>query len=176
MVLREILLVALVSVAFAHGKSVKDSDSNEIAKLVVFVGKWKTAGEVFNTKFSHAAKTSSIMTCVWSPNRRFLISDQIIKKADGTVDQLGVYGYDPHAKGFYSYTFFGAGGAPFSSKPVINGNVWIYNGEFKSGGETIKTRTTNDFILRDTMTFETQYSEDGTHWVTMMKGKDVRIK
>lgn len=176
MLFRGLLIALFVSTALAQTKSFTSDDGREIAKLGVFVGKWKTAGEMFNTKFSHAAKTSSIMTCVWSPNRRFLISDQIIKKADGTVDQLGVYGYDPHAKGFYSYAFFGAGGAPFSSKPVINGNVWIYNGEFKSGGETIKTRTTNNFILRDTMIFETQYSEDGTHWVTMMKGKDVRIK
>jgi Protein of unknown function (DUF1579) len=173
---RGAVLLALVSVAFAQRNPSGATDSAELKALGAFVGKWKSVGEMFETRYSHAQKISSELTCVWAPNRQFLISDQIIKSADGRKDQLGVYGYDPQSKEYYSYAFFSTGGPPYISHPEITGNVWTYNGEFKGPGGMVRTRTTNTFVDGNTVVFETQFSDDGTHWVTMLKGKDIRAK
>ena len=176
MLFRGAFLLAFVSAAFAQEIPSAVSYSGELRALEAFVGKWKTSGEMFETEYSHAHKLSSVMTCEWAPNHQFLISDQIIHSPDGRKDQLGIYGYDPQSKQYYSYAFFSSGGPPYISHPEISGNVWTYNGEFKGAAGTVKTRTTNTFVGEDAVVFETQYTKDGTHWVTMLRGKDTRIR
>lgn len=176
MLLRGIIFVSLLSTGLLPGGPVGSSDRGQIAKLGAMVGRWKTTGVIYKTKFSHAGRTTSMLTCEWSPDHKFVVSDQVIRSGGGEKYQLGVFGYDPHSNEFYSYDFFAAGGAPFPSHPQIRGNVWIYTGEFKNGDVAVRTRTTDTFVSRDTMLFRTQYSEDGVHWVTMIRGKDVRVK
>jgi Protein of unknown function (DUF1579) len=176
MLFRGVILLAFVSVAFAQRLPDPIGRSGELGALNAFVGKWKTSGEMFETNYSHAQKLSSVMTCEWAPNHQFLISDQILHSPEGKKDQLGIYGYDPQSKQYYSYAFFATGGPPYISHPEITGNVWTYNGVFKGATGAVKTRTTNTFVDKDTVVFETQYSEDGTHWVTMLTGKDIRLK
>ncbi len=174
--MRGAILLVIVSVAFAQKNNGTTNYDEQVNMLSAFVGHWKSVGELFETKYSHAQKLSSEMICEWAPNHQFLISDQIIVSTDGKRDQLGIYGYNPRSKQFYSYAFSGAGGPPYISHPDISGNVWTYSGEFKSLTGTVRTRTTNTFVGRDTVLFETKYSEDGSHWVTMLKGMDIRIK
>ncbi len=176
MLIRGIIFIGLFSTGLMPGRLSGSNDTTQIAKLGAMVGKWRTTGVMYKTKFSHAGKTSSMLTCEWSPDHKFVISDQVIKSGQGEEYQLGVFGYDPHSNEFYSYAFFAAGGNPFPSHPEIKRKVWVYTGEFKNGDTAVRTRTTDTFVSRDTMLFKTQYSEDGVHWVTMMKGKDVRIK
>lgn len=170
------MLIALIPAAFLPNKSTGGNEPSGTARLGAMMGEWKTTGTMFKTKFSHAGNTSSVMRCTWSADHVFVISDQVIKTEQGEKNQLSVFGYDTHSKEYYSYTFFAAGGAPFVSHPEIRGNVWIYNGEFKNGEITVRTRTTDTFISPSLMIFETQFCEDGVNWVTMMKGKDVRVK
>lgn len=165
-----------MSASLILGARQGNDEATHIAKLGAMVGKWRTAGITYETKFSHAGRTSSIMTCVWSPDHKFVISDRVVNTGQGKEYQLGVFGYDPRSNQFYSYGFFAAGGAPFHTHPQIKGNVWIYTGEFKNGDAAVRTRTTDTFISRDTILFKIQYSEDGVHWITMTKGKDIRIK
>lgn len=46
--------------------------------------------------------------------------------------------------------------------------------EFDDGAKHIQFRTTNKFTSPTTMTWRSEYSEDGAHWILMGEGTDSR--
>ncbi len=176
MLLIGLLLACLMPAAVLPNSVSGKSNAREIAKLGAMVGRWKATTSTFQTKFSHAGRSSGTITCRWSTDRRFVIADLVVGTGQADNHQLKVYGWDPHLEQFYSYAFFATGGPPFVGHPDIRGNVWISRGEFRNGDSTVRTRTTYTFVSRNLVVIETQYSEDGIHWITIMKGKNVRVQ
>jgi hypothetical protein len=150
--------------------------ADKLEKLGVFVGHWKTTGEMKETAYSHArVKSSDEMTCNWSTNHAFLICDQLIHAADGLRNDLSIYTYNDRER---VYAFFGLSrndAQARTTKLTIEDDLWTYWDEDDDAGKHIRFRTTNKFVSPTTMMWRSEYSQDGTRWILMGEGIDTRI-
>jgi hypothetical protein len=148
---------------------------NDIMKLGAFIGEWSTKGDMKSTPYTKAASNTSHLTCSWALNHGFMICDQVVQTADGPTNDLSVYTYNDKDD---SFAFFGISrNAPRARTPklTIEGDLWTYTNEFDDGAKHIHIRTTNRFTSANSVAWRTEYSEDGTHWITMGEGTDTRI-
>ena len=152
------------------------AEASGIEKLAMFLGHWRTTGEMKETPYSKARKKSDDeMTCQWMPNHGFLICDQILYRPEGTKNELSIYTYNEKDR---SYVFFGVGRddkEARSTELTDDNNVWTYSDESDEAGKRVQFRTVNTFASPTVMTWRSEYSEDGTHWILMGEGKDTRI-
>jgi hypothetical protein len=148
---------------------------NEIDKLSAFVGHWTLSGELKDAATGKPTiKLSSDITCNWSTNHGFLICDQIIHLPDGTQNDFSIYTYSEKD---HAYQFFGitrGNKEPRTTKLTIEGNLWTYSSSDTSGGKNVQYRTTNRFTTASKVEWRSEYSEDGTHWITTAEGTDAR--
>ncbi|HEV2989397.1 MAG TPA: hypothetical protein VG759_13215 [Candidatus Angelobacter sp.] len=147
------------------------SEKEATQKLGVFIGKWESTGEFFETKLSRAHKTSSNIECRWSPQGNFLVCEQSITDGSEKRIQLSIYSYNSKDGNYTISSMSGPGQQPFNGTVIIKGNLWTYPGGFEKDGKRIEIRTTNDFSVANTEVFKTEFSDDGgAHWTTMLQG------
>ncbi|HZS43830.1 MAG TPA: hypothetical protein VFC63_01900 [Blastocatellia bacterium] len=146
-------------------------------KLSAYIGKWQSKGVTLDTPYSKAGTNGAETNCVWSQNRGYMVCDQLVHTADGPSNDLSIYTYNPTDN---SFSFFGLSrndAHARTPKLTIEGNLWTYSGGFDNkDGKHISFRTVNDFKSRDLVTYVTEYSEDGQHWIQMGSGSSTRIK
>jgi hypothetical protein len=152
------------------------TEAAAIDQLGAFLGHWRTTGEMRETNYSKARKKSDDeMTCQWTPNHGFLICDQLIHKPQGVENELSIYTYDEKD---HSYAFFGVGREDKearTTKLTIQHRVWTYSDESVEGGKHVQFRTVNRFVSPKEVTWRSEYSEDGSHWILMGEGRDIRL-
>jgi len=145
-------------------------------KLGVFVGKWKSEGNFFETGYSHVGYVTSDINCRWSPQGNFLICEQQITDKEGQHTQLSIYSYNSKDRNYAISSMAGPGAQPWNGTVIINGNVWTYPGGFEAKGKKVEIRTINDFSTRGVEQFKSEFSDDGgAHWTTMLQGTAHRI-
>lgn len=180
---KHLLVIALLcafAVSVAPQRKEKVSSATEISpalqKLDVWTGRWKIQGQAKDTPYSRAGLISSDTTCAWAINHNYMVCDQLIYDAAGDSNALSVYTYSDKEK---AYKFFGLdrNGEPRSVPLTIEGNIWTYGGQpFDDNGKKIQIRTINEFTTPATVTFHTEYSDDGgAHWTLMNEGKDTKV-
>ena len=147
-----------------------------IDKLGVFLGHWRTTGEMRETNYSKARKKSDDeMICQWMPNHGFLICDQLIHRPQGTENELSIYTYNEKDR---TYAFFGIGREDKearTTKLTIQDNVWTYADESVEAGKRVQFRTLNTFVSPNEVEWRSEYSEEGAHWIVMGEGRDTRL-
>jgi len=156
-----LLLLALAASAFAQ-------TSSNRAALAAFLGHWEGSGKFADTKFSKAQTVTSTTDCAWTPQGSALVCETMVHDAQGDHRQLSVDTPDSEGSGFTYYTI-SPGRKPFYGDLAITGNTWIYGPAPDAKGHYPEFRTTNQF-KGDTETFKTEFTEDGTHWTTMLEG------
>lgn len=141
-----------------------------VKKLGAFLGKWKTEGS-----FTNGGKVMSELECRWSPQRQYLICEQLVKMGSVQSHQLTVYSYNAK-DGAYSYTTFQDNGAkPSTGSLEINGYAWVYNSSFERDGKTVQVRNTNRFPNPQTEEFKAESSDDGgATWKPLLQGSGHR--
>lgn len=145
-------------------------------KLGVFVGKWQSEGTFFDTPYSKAGKVTSDIDCGWSPQRNFLVCEQLINDSTGKHTQLSIYSYNGKEGSYTISSMAGPGALPWNGTVMINGSLWTYPGGYEANGKKITIKTTNDFSVPGIETFKTQFSDDnGDHWVTTLQGTAHRV-
>jgi hypothetical protein len=177
---KTILTVALcMNLAVSSGVTAArttPAEAGAIEKLGVFLGHWRTTGEMKETPYSKERKKSDDeMTCRWMPNHGFLICDQLIHRPQGTDNELSIYTYNEKDR---AYAFFGVGRDEKEARTTqltIEDNVWTYADESDEAGKRVQFRTINTFVSPTVVTWRAEYSDDGTHWILMGDGKDTRI-
>lgn len=170
-----IILAVFLAIATSPLALAQTSGTDEqlaTKKLGVFLGKWQGEGEFFDTPYSKAAKVSSTIDCSWSPQRNFLICEQLITDANGKHTQLSIYSYNAKDGNYNITSMAGPGRQPWNGTVIIKGAIWTYPGGYEADGKKVEIRTVNDFSVPGTESFKTEFSDDGgAHWVVTLQGK-----
>jgi hypothetical protein len=176
MILMAILCMDFAVLSVSTAARTTPSKTEATDTLGMFLGHWRTTGEMKETPYSKARrKSDDEMTCQWMPNRGFLICDQLIHRPQGIGNELSIYTYNEKD---HNYAFFGIGREDKearTTKLTIQDNVWTYADEADEAGRHVQFRTLNTFISPKEVTWRSEYSEDGAHWILMGEGKDMRI-
>ena len=170
-------MMMAIAVALAQTTSPAATDvAAATKKLGVFVGKWKSEGNFFDTSFSKANHVTSQIDCRWSPQGNFLTCEQQITDNDGQRIQLSIYSYNSKDGNYTISSMAGPGKQPWNGTVVINGDIWTYPGGFEAKGKKVEVRTINDFSTRGVEQFKTEFSDDGgAHWTKMLEGTARKI-
>ncbi len=145
-------------------------------KLGVFVGKWKSEGNFFETAYSHVGHVTSGIHCRWSPQGNFLVCEQQIIDSSGQHIQLSIFSYNEKEGNYTISSMAGPGKQPWNGTVIINGNIWTYPGGFEVNGKKVERRTINDFSVSGMEQFKTEFSDDGgAHWTKMLEGTARKI-
>jgi len=167
--------IFLFIIAFTSGLFAQDRSPLE--KLGAFAGKWESKGKSLDTPYSKAGTSSAETNCSWSANHGYLVCDQTVHTSDETSNDLSIYTYNAADK---SFSFFGLSRNDShvrTPKLAIEGSLWTYSGGFDNKeGKHISFRTVNEFKSRDLVTYVSEYSEDGQHWVQTGSGSSTRVK
>ncbi len=169
-----ILATTMLSIAVALARTTPPAATDVAAatkKLGVFVGKWKSEGNFFETGYSHVGHVTSDIDCRWSPQGNFLVCEQQITDKEGQHTQLSIYSYNSKDGNYTISSMADPGRQPWNGTVIINGNVWTYPGSFEAKGNKVEMRTINDFSTSGVEQFKTEFSDDGGgHWTTMLQG------
>lgn len=134
-----------------------------------FLGHWEGSGKFAETKFAPAHALTSTTDCSWSPQGSYLVCEQLIHENDATHTQLTVFMPDSSGDTFTFYSFNTPGQKPFQGSLTIKDNVWTYGPLPDAANSYPVFRTTNIFQA-NSESFKTEFSEDGSHWTTMLEG------
>lgn len=161
-----LIALAIPSVLFAQdGKVLKGSG---LDKLKVLIGTWKTVTNVSNAR-------SSVSTITFSPDRQFIISDQIIENAGRQMNSLSVYTYNARGDSYAMTTLGTQGMAPFTIPLTFKGDVMIFTGgSYLNNGKKVYNRTINTFINPKCYTYAVQTSADSINWRATMEGNTIK--
>lgn len=144
------------------------------APLAAFLGHWEGSGKFADTKYSKVQTVTSNADCSWTPQGSALVCEMIVHDAQGDHVQLSIDTPDSEGTGYTYYTV-NPGRKPFYGDLQINGNTWTYAPAPDAKGHYPEFRTTNEFS-GDTENFKTEFTDDGTHWTTMLEGSMRRTK
>lgn len=136
-------------------------------KLSAFLGKWQTEGQLTGSD----TKIQTTLDCRWSPQRAYLVCEQLIHM--GSVDhrQLTIYSYNARDNDYTYTTLADPGSRPSSGRVEIKGNIWTYASSFEANGKVVHIRTTNEFTDVKTEVFKAESSDDGgATWKTTISG------
>lgn len=155
------LLLLAATITFATGPSLK---RDPLKKLL---GHWEGTAKFADTKYSKARGIQSKTDCNWTPQGTALVCETTIRDTDGEHKQLSVDTADDGGK--FTYYTITEGNKPYAGALTIKDTNWVY-GPSPEGANTFPVfRTTNNFT-GDTEEFKTEFTEDGTHWTTMLEG------
>lgn len=164
-----VVMVAVCTLAIAQTAATDDQAAT--SKLGVFVGKWQSEGAFLDSPYSKAGKVTSDIDCIWSPQRNFLICEQLITDSGGKHTQLSIFSYNSKDKNYTISSMAGPGKQPWNGTVNINGNIWTYPGGYEANGKKVEIRTINDFSVPGVETFKTEFSDDGgAHWMLTLQG------
>ncbi len=144
------------------------------APLASFVGHWEGSGKFADTKYGKAQTVTSKTDCSWTPQGTALVCETVVHDAQGDHTQLSVDAPDSEGSGYTYYTI-NPGRKPFYGDLQISGNTWVYAPAPDAKDKYPQFRTTNTFS-GDTEMFKTEFTDDGTHWTTMLEGSMQRTK
>jgi hypothetical protein len=144
-----------------------------IEKILAYKGTWKIETEMFNTRFSKAAKESSTLRNDCWRSAGFFVCDQFV---NGESRDLIVFSYDARDDTYNSYSVPAAGGQGSNGKLLIKGNQWTFPWERKEDGRTIYFHVVNVFIAPGAIQYRQEFSEDNVNWTVTAKGLEHKLE
>lgn len=137
-----------------------------LRRLDVFVGKWKTEGQIIETPSSPAVRISGTDIYEWLPGGFFLIHRVDVHMGEEEVKAIEVIGYDASSRN-YSMHSFDSNGNYDLLQAQVHDNKWT------SSGKSI--RFTGIFSDNNTITGRWEQSADGSNWSPWMELKLTRV-
>ncbi|MBS4192921.1 DUF1579 family protein [Bacillus sp. FJAT-49705] len=128
--------------------------------LDIFVGKWKTEGQIKATSSSPAARLTAVDTYEWLPGGFFLIHYVDARMGDMEVKTTEIIGYDASSQTYFTSSFDNQGNTGTYQANLregawtINGKTERFTGEFSDGGNILKGKW--------------EMSSDGSNWEPWM--------
>lgn len=140
------------------------------------MGKWRSEGKFFDTPDTKGGKLIGDMDCIWSPQRNFLICEQLSIDSSGTHKRLSVYSYNAREKNYDIRTMVEPGMIPWHATFTIDGDIWTFTSSTQSRGKKVEVRTIVDFPSPGIKRSKTERSDDdGAHWMVMVQSTANRI-
>ena len=130
--------------------------------LGVFIGRWRTLGDVAASASTPATKVDSIDTYEWYPGEFFLIHHADSKVGEDRIRSLEVIGFDP-ARQHYLASFFDSTGGSGIEELRRDGATWTWRGSNVMG---VKQHRCVAVVSDDQRTIRARHekSEDGKNW------------
>ncbi len=147
----------------------------EHKRLAYFEGKWTSEGEMKESPFGPAGKTSGSDVCEWFPGGFFLKCTGEGKTPMGEMKSLGLLGYDASDK-VYTYYGIDSMGMGDSGRGTLKGDTWTYTSSSKMNGKIIKSRYVIKELSPTSYSFSWQVEDDKGGWKTVMEGKETKNK
>jgi hypothetical protein len=176
MVVIALFALVFVCVAFAQETpTVLQKPGPEHIRLAGFVGHWTTAGEVAESPLGPAEKWSGTIRSEWFSDG-FAVVRHVDEKSSIIADYhaLDVITYDTAAKTYTWYNVDNQGWSGFI-KGAFSGDVFTLAWEAQAKGKNYKLRGTAKWLGADTLTYVSEYSEDGTIWKPLSRSTDTRV-
>jgi hypothetical protein len=102
--------------------------SENLERLVPFVGLWNTTGELKNPAPGQSAKFKATDKYEWMPGGQFLLHHFEADMPDGKVQGIEVIGYDSE-KDSYPMHSFDSTGTTNLMQGTVEKDTWTFNGE-----------------------------------------------
>jgi hypothetical protein len=144
-------------------------------KLEVFVGTWKDEAEMQPSPFGPGGKMRLTETCDWFTGGFSVVCHTETTGSMGDLKTLTVLTYDPVVKVYRLYEFNSRGWSN-SAKGTVDGDTWTFDGESKTGGKLVRTRSTIKLSPPDSATMKSEMSVDSGPWTLVMELKGAREK
>lgn len=145
-------------------------------KLGYFIGTWHAKGVMRATRSSPGGTFDNVTRNEWIEGGHFYLMRHQERNPTGTHSMVGITGYDPVKKLYFSY-YFGEDGAVTQETGTLEAGTWIWNGEFQTvRGEAIKTRSVDTPISATSYSFKWQIQRAGGGWVTLQDGTATKVK
>ena len=166
----------LVSAAFAQQSNPSPKPGPEYKAYEVWVGDWQYEGDYFASPLGPAGKFAGKQTAQWILNGFFLEFRWAEKGPLGDVGAVEFDWYDAATKS-YPFQGFQNNGDVYSATSVVNGNIWKASGTIIHQGIKYQTRGVTTLSADGmSITWENEFSADGTTWQVVAKGKATKIK
>lgn len=161
----------LLSLSFAHA----DDDFSDLAtrrgsrpppamaRLASAVGVWETVSTVRLRPGASPAKTRSTETTRWSPNQRFLITDQLGHLPDGWVNVLVITAYSPDSG--YRLMEITPKGNVTKSTMSLEGDTQTILGYREIDGRLIRSELIVKKVSATEVTFRCECTDGGKTWL-----------
>ena len=145
-------------------------------KLGYFIGTWHAQGVMRATGSFPGGQLDNVTRNEWIEGGFFYLMRHREHNPTGTHSMVGVTGYDPAKKAYFSY-YFGEDGGVSQETGILEGNAWIWSGEFRTvKGDAIKTRSVDTPVSPTSYTFKWQVQRRGGGWVTLQEGVATKVK
>lgn len=139
-----------------------------LRRLNVFVGKWKTEGQIIKTPSNPAASISGTDIYEWLPGGFFLIHRVDVHMGEEEVKAIEVIGYDDSSQTYPMHSFDNNGNYDLLQAKVHD-NKWTFAGK--------SLRFTGVFSDDDnTITGRWEQAADGSNWAPWMEVKLTRVE
>lgn len=169
-----ILVVWAVLAASALAQTDMPKPGPEHKKLEAFAGTWTLDGDLKGPSGS-GGKMTETEKCEWMDGNFFLMCHADAKTTMGDASAVSFMGYSTDAKN-YTYREFNSMGEYMESKGANDGDTWIWTGDDKMNGTTVKARFTMKMTSPTSYDFTYEMSQDGTKWTLVMDGKATKAK
>jgi hypothetical protein len=143
---------------------------NENKRLNVFLGKWRTTGDMYDVNGKPAGKIEAIDTYEWLPGNYAMIHYVSSSIGEEKIHGIEVIGYDPLRKAYFG-PFFDDHGSAGWEEISVDGNTWTWHGENVMGVKyhrCIATFRDGNYIVA-----RHERSNDGGNWQPWM---DIALK
>src|SRR5262245_30131968 len=147
----------------------------EHQRLQMFVGTWKSEGEMKPSPLGPGGKFSATVRCESVQAGFFLLFRSTLNGPAGETTGLSIWGYDPD-RNVYTNQSFGQNGKIRIETATVEGSDWPWMGEITIEGKTIKTRYLDKLISGDSLLMTGEISVEGGPWAIIMEGKATKIE
>jgi len=168
-------ILLMGTVISARGRMDSPKPAPELKKLDYFVGTWAAEGEIKPGPMGPGGKFTGTNRVEWMDGGFFLVTHSDFSGAMGTGTETAYMGYDSDDKA-YTYDSFNTLGEADHAKGSLDGDTWIWLSESRVGQQAMKGRLTIQVLSPSAYKFKFELSPDGTHWSTLLEGKDTKKK
>jgi len=147
----------------------------EVARLGVFVGKWKTEGQQHEGPFGPAARFTAVESYEWLPGGFFLVHRLDGTFGDAEAACIEVTGHDAELRHYTACTFYNNGTTNEWHLRERDG-AWTLTGTWDVHGEEMQVRCNTLFSENGhTMTATWEYARAGADWRPFLDAKATRV-
>jgi len=143
----------------------------EVAKLGVFIGKWKGEADVKASSMGPAGKMTWTETCEWLEGGFHVVCRSSGEGPTGKMQGLAILGWDA---GTGSYTHYGVDSTGWSdlAEGSVADDTWTFGSERVVGDDIVRSRYVARRASPTSFTFTFEMQREGGSWTLVMSGKN----
>lgn len=144
-----------------------------IKRLQIFIGKWKTTGQILDKTGASVGQINATDTYEWLPGNYAVIHYADSNMGGEKIHGVEIIGYDPSRKTYFG-PFFDNQGSAGSEEITNEANNWTWQGQNVMG---VKHHRCRAVFSTDQNTLDAihEQSDDGKNWLPWMEVQLSRI-